>query len=133
MNHRTGCSFMKLLSDTVVEIDYFQLMDAVQQYFRSRCLGNAKVSWIVPCQDVAEGLIPYQGSYRVKMTWAAEDYPGEGPPQPMNLEQFSKAMYGRVVAANEFYLSARAGYCAPSLSLQMENPTPAASPEQPSS
>ena len=74
---------MKLLSDTVVEIDYFQLMDAVQQYFRGKCLDNAKVSWIVPCQNMAEGSIPYQGSYRVKMTWAADDPPEEVHPRPM--------------------------------------------------
>lgn len=58
---------MKLLSETVVEIDYFEMLEGVNRYLSSKLGADVDVAWIVSCQDIAPGNIPYQGSYRVKI------------------------------------------------------------------
>lgn len=58
---------MKLLGDATVEIAYFELVDAVEQYLAGK-LPDFQVRSVVSTDDVKAGTIPYQGSYRVQLT-----------------------------------------------------------------
>lgn len=58
---------MKLLGDATLEISYFEMVDAVEQYLLNK-FPWSKVAWVVSADDVKAGTIPYQGSYRVQLT-----------------------------------------------------------------
>ena len=58
---------MKLLSETLVEINYFEMVGAIENYLAKTLGGGVEVSWVSSSQDFVQGIIPYHGSYKVKI------------------------------------------------------------------
>ena len=57
---------MKLLSDAMIEIDYFEMLSAIQQHL-NKYMDVVVVSWMAPSQDIDKGTVPHQSAYRVKV------------------------------------------------------------------
>lgn len=62
---------MKLLSDAMIEIDYFEMLSAIQKHLGER-LGDIEVLWMVPGKYIVKGTVQHQGSYRVKVGYKSQ-------------------------------------------------------------